>query len=767
MRFVKTVTSQPTLVITKVKNHSINEKTGKISHHPKGRWSAHKDRPPAKLNFIGVDGEGMTVDGEHRYVLFGVGEEQIENVQGLHWKDVFSFLYSVHERAGKNARNNAYVGFFLGYDFTQIFKTLPEERARMLLTKEGREKRAHKSRDGGRLVKGRQGMPPHPVECDGWQFDMLGMKRLRLRPKDCLCEVASCKCPNKRPWMYVCDVGSFFQSSFLKVIDPKGWAEGTEIVSSEEWALIKAGKEKRSTAVLDEEMRMYNRLENVVLSRVMGTLNDGFHGIGINLSPSKWFGPGQAAQTWLKNEGVPTREDLASILPLRMVEAARASYYGGWFEIMMHGIIPGDTYEYDINSAYPSIIADLPCLVHGSYSHGEGLPPSTDGQTRAITLVYGNLESPTNKYSWKWKEQHIGAMLHRERGNISRPMVTEGWFWWHELKAAERAKLIKRLDNKGTQQIVKWVRYDPCDCLPPMRNIAGLYEKRLEVGKTSPLGKAAKLVYNSGYGKFAQSEGLNPIFGNAIYASLITSGCRTMILDAIGSHPDGRAGVAMVATDAIYFLRPHPTLQCSEKLGEWDYQRKTNLTLFKPGVYWDDATRKRIRDGENPNFKARGFKASDFINALERVDNEFKSWDTIPDKVMEDINRNDLSAWGFKTKWKWPAVEFTPTFVMVTALQALQRGKWDQAGTVMGLADAKPVTQDSDPFTKRMRVRRDSFEGRQVYRSMPIDYKHGPSEPYNKHFGMEDPWSDEYKAQLGETQEGRIMDILAWILNGE
>lgn len=764
MRFVRTLGQLPTLVTTK--GTYVNDK-GKVTNHPRGKYSTHAERPPAKpteLKFIGVDGEGMTVNGQHRYVLFGVGEQQIEDTSGLRWSDVFEFLYGIHENG---RRGNTYVGFFLGYDFTQIFKTLPEERARMLLTKAGRDARQfHPKKWGTVQPYGKVGMPPHPVEHEGWQFDMLGMKRLRLRRKGCDCEFPSCKCPNKPSWMYVCDVGSFFQASFLKVIDPKGWADGTEIVTPEEWTLIQEGKSKRSTATLDDEMRMYNRLENVVLSRVMGTLNTGFHNIGISLSPAKWFGPGQAAQAWLKNEDVPTREEMGSIVPLRMAEAARASYFGGWFEIMMHGIIPGDSHEYDINSAYPSIIARLPCLLHGQYTFGTGLPPEKDG---ALTLVYGYIESPNVGRTWTRKSQFIGAMLHRDNGNICRPMCTEGWFWWDELQAAQRAGLIKRLDNKGNpegQQIKKWAQYVPCACKPPMANIAGLYEKRLEVGKTSPLGKAAKLVYNSGYGKFAQSEGLNPVFGNAIYASRITSGCRTMILDAIATHPKGKADVAMVATDAVYFLHEHPTLPLSDKLGEWDYKVRTNLTLFKPGVYWDDITRKRIADGENPNFKARGFKASDFIESLSRIDREFASWDNITDEEMERLHKSSVIPGTYgKTGWAWPAVKFVPSFMMTTALQALMRNKWETAGAVQ---DGIELVQDSNPFTKREKLYRVEYEGRKIYRSNPKVYGiNVESDPYDKHFGMDDPWSDESRARWGETQEGKMMDILAWILNGE
>lgn len=716
MRFVKTPKHGASLRTTK-------GWSGR-SHHPR------KSETP--VQFVGVDGEGMTVNGSHAYVLFGVGDSQISDERGLRWSDCFTHLYSF-QRPG-----TAFVGFFLGYDFTQMFRTLPEDKAWMLLTTEGRALRKHRI----------PGKSPHPVEYDGWQFDCLANKRLRIRPKGCDCPVPTCGC-KQAPWMYVCDVGSFFQSSFLTVIDPKGWAEGTAVVTPEEYALIAAGKAQRSTAVLDDDMRLYNRLENTVLARVMHTLDVGFHGIGIHLPPSKWFGPGQAAQAWLKNEKVPDRVTLAEIIPQWFLEAARMSYFGGWFEQFLHGIIPGDSHEYDINSAYPSVIAKLPCLLHGKYTRGVGLPVTKKGD---LCLTYGKVWSPSLPNGAQG--QHIGAMLHRDsRGRILRPLATEGWFWWDELQAAQRAGLIKRLDNKGRQQITQWVNYEPCECVPPMAAVSALYQKRLDVGKTSPLGKAAKLVYNSDYGKFAQSIG-DPMYGNPVYASRITSGCRTQLLDAIASHPRGKADVAMVATDAIYFLTPHPGLVVSERLGEWDYKVKRNLTLFKPGVYWDDDTRERIAAGRSPHFKARGFQAADFVSSLTRIDDEYRQW-------------------ARATVRQWPSVSFAPKFSMTTALQALRRNDWEDAGVVV--TNPKPVIQDSNPSAKRDGLYADMYDGRTVYRSYPHEgmvFENGgmewvPSHPYEKRFGMDDPWSDEAKQMFGVTEDGNVTDILAWILTGE
>lgn len=706
----------------------------------KGNRTHHARKSTKPAHFVGVDGEGVdTPLGLHLYVLLGVGEVQHTNPNGMDWKEALEFLYSQYEKG------MTYVGFFLGYDFTMMFRSLPESRAWMLFTSEGKAKRKHRI----------PGKAPHPVECDGWQFDLLGMKRLRIRPKLCQCANATCDCEHA-PWMYVNDVGSFFQTSFLRVIDPKEWESGKAIVTPEEYAIVEEGKKRRDIAALDEDMLRYNRLENVLLARIMSELDRGFLDIGIHLTPSSWYGPGQAAQVWLTNEKVPTGKEIEAVVPKWFLEAARMAYYGGWFEIFMHGIIPGASYEYDINSAYPSIIRHLPCLLHGTYSYGDGIPTLEDNE---IALVYARVwarnmpELPHKTSRW------IGSMLHRDAdGSISRPLATEGWFWMHELLAAEKAGLIKKVDNRGKQQVFKWVKYTPCGCAPPMRNIEKLYAKRLEVGKKTPLGKAAKVTYNSAYGKFAQSIG-DPKFGNPVYASLITAGCRTQIINAIGSHPQGINSVSMVATDAVYFTTPHPGLKCSNALGEWDYKERLNLTLFKPGVYWDDEARREVAEGRNPHFKARGISATDFASVLDGIDREFNGWG---DRAPEISTV-------FGAVKGWPEVSIRTGFSLTTCLQALRRNDWSLAGRI---EHGKEVVQSANPYEKRACIRVDALpDGRRVYRSTPHYNMDGNdwvrTHPYEKRFGMEDPWSDEYKERFGVTPEGSVMDIIGWVLAGK
>lgn len=694
--------------------------SGIISNREKRKGAHHET---GTLRFVCVDGEGITVNGEHRYVLFGCGQDQIENENGLQWTEILEFLYERYEPG------TAYCGFYLGYDFDRWLRTMPMTKVARLITSEGRESRKSKSPNLHSRVL--------PVDFpSGWQVNMLGKKMLEFRRRSCHCDIFYCKCP-KGPWMRICDSGPFFQTSFLNVIDPKNWDH--PVVTQEEFDLITKGKENRSYATcIDDEMRFYNRMENEILERVLNLLNQGFKAMGITLAPGQWFGPGQAAQKWLKKEGIPTAEEILKHIPVWFLEAARKSYFGGWFEIMMHGIIPGDSHEYDINSAYPFIICTLPCLLHGEYTRGNGKPPEDNNGESRYVLVRASISSYR-----KGRACGIGTMLHRDRSDrIFRPNRTSGWFWKHELDAARRAKLVVHCSYK------EWVSYQPCKCPYPMAGVRRLYELRLEVGKNTPLGKGCKLAYNSMYGKFAQSIG-NPLFANPVYASLITSGCREMITDAIATHPMGKWGVAMVATDAVFFLDPHPSLDMGNGLGQWDYKKRTRLTLFKPGVYWDDSTRQAIAEDKKPAFKARGVSARAFATAISEIDNQFLLWEEKAPEISADPGEIE----------GWPLVRFKSGFSMISCLQAIRRHKWELAGYV---ETDRTLIQNANPYDKRIGAWPVDYSGRTIWRSeawtLPIN--ECESKPYQKRFGMDDPWSLERQEYFGITPDGTVPDLV-------
>lgn len=645
--------------------------------------------------FVAIDGEGQGRGKDHRYVLLGCDSAQREWPDGVHnIQEVFEFLYGGFE----SNRDAIHVGFYLSYDFSMWLRMLPRERAWMLLSKQGIGKRQRRSENGHYLG-------PFPVEYQGWQFDLLADKRFKLRPDA------------NSPWMYICDAGPFFQTSLLKAVDPKSWND--PVITAEEYAILKAGKERRSEAVLDDDMRYYNALENSILVRLMTRYREGMAHAGVTLKKQQWFGPGQAAQKWMRVVGTLDRPTVK----IRSIaakhedwwDAVCSTYYGGWFVIPVHGHILGVSYEYDINSAYPHIASQLPCVC-GDWRHGTGRPPSAHGLVLVKCVARG-------------KNRYLGGLPYRTEDNhVLHPRYTQGWYWLDEIQAAKRAGLLSDIT------CLEWYTYQGCKHEPPLKLLAQLYENRLRIGKDTPEGKAFKLIYNSVYGKLCQSQGEDAPYSNPVYASRITSGCRTMILDAIATHPDGAEAVAMIATDGVYFLTPHPGLPVSDRLGDWDMKQHRNLTLFKPGIYWDDSARDRIAQGERPEFKARGINAEDFAKAIGDVDRMFRSWDD-PEWLP-----------GFPPGRKdWPTVRFKARFAQISVRQAVQwtEGIPDPAkrqAVYRNLAgrvqEDKDLKQDSYPVEKRNPERMWS-DGR-VWRSEPWDGgpHWPPSKPYDRNFGL-------------------------------
>lgn len=712
----------------------------KASSHT-ARTSKRAEVNAGMTQFHGIDSEGSGNGNDHRLVLVRCGDAYISNPDGIFWDEIFAFLYSRFVPGPRNA----YVGFYLVYDFTQWLKSLPRERAWRLLSTEGKASRKRKFKNG----------PANrefywPVECGNWEFDLLGTKRLKIRPRG-----------SKKPWMHICDVGGFFQSSFLTAIDPEKWPE--PIVTTDEYDLIKKGKDYRAIAHLDDDMIMYNALECEVLERLMSSLESGLITTGIRLKPSQWFGSGQVAQAWLTKNDTITTADLSALISdshsddtAHFVQSAKESYFGGWFEIFAHGIIPGRSWSYDINSAYPYIIASLPCLQHGQYYSGRGNPRAGDNSLCLVRArVFTKHQVSENSDSDNLGTYPIGAMLHRDHsGRIARPFATEGWYWKHELDAAVDARVVNHVEY------LQWQAYDPCDCPPPLADVADLYQQRLNVDKKSPLGKALKLLINSIYGKFAQSVG-NPKYGNPIYASLITAGCRTMILNAIATHPKGASNVLMVATDGIYFLDRHPSLSLSSKLGAWEEESHDNLCLYKPGVYWDDSDRRIIAKGKTPQFKARGINARDFAVHIAQIDDMFRAW--------PKNSKNNMTQ---RSQWKrngsgWPKIKVQSRFSMISMTQAIQPGwNWDNAGRVR---EDVEFEQSAWNGTKRSGLWYDPEYG--IYRSKPLgdEWPVWPvkNHPYEKRFGMEDPWSDESTESLGITPDGAVITTIARMVRAE
>jgi len=726
------------------------------------RYMEEYDWEPLRISYDAVEHlsdeqcDDRWIDRYQDYVMLSVGDHTLtRDGKILTYQDIFPFLYERFlDIPQKDRKYSVFVGFRLQYDFTMFTRHIPESQGMRLFSKEGIESRRPLPESG------RYGSQPVYItipQISGarWEVDFLGMKRMKLRPHvpkrdwpECTVnhktldtieahEAGMCK-RHPHQWMFICDAHSYFQGAFLNVIDPAGWA-GNAVVSDDEYSILVEGKSNRNAAKFGPEMERYNLMENEVLARVLTRLNEGFVQMGIRIPKDKWYGPGAAAQLWLKNHGMPTSKVISEIVPSWALDAGQWSYYGGRFENAMHGTVPGTMWNYDINSAYPHAIATMPCLLHGRWSKGEGTPPPLPES--ALRLAKVRVTSRT---------KYLGGLPFREpNGSVSFPRELTGWYWEHEIVAAKEAKLATYV------KYLEWVDYEPCGCPPPMSTVAEAYQERLAVGKNTPHGKALKLIINSLYGKYAQSIGL-PTYACSLYASYITSRCRTLILDSIATHPVGARAVAKIATDGVYFTSRHPSLSLTNKLGDWDETTYENMSFFLPGVDWDDKTREMIVEGKgltSSTIRSRGVSAQKLADNINRIDPQ---WDALRDWLKDQPQPVAIA----------DCYDRMPTYTVnlgwgyVTPKLAAARGKWENCG--VSEFNQERVLSGS-PHTKRSSVYYDKkgFIRSVPYRAMGKLLESNPeSTYYDKLFGRMVDNEEQLVFELSQyaTPDGTLWD---------
>jgi hypothetical protein len=734
------------------------------------RYAEEWDWQPIRINYDRVEHltdeqcDDQFIDRYQDYVMLSVGDHTLtRDGKILKYQDIFPFLYARFLEIPEDERKySVFVGFRLQYDFTMFTRHLPETQAMRLFSKEGIDARRPLP-DSGRYGSQPVYITTPATKGAQWEVDFLGMKRMKIRPHvakknwpdctvnhatpDTIATHAAGECRRNHPyqWQFICDAHSYFQGAFLNVINPEGWA-GNAVVTDDEYRILVEGKSNRNAAKFGPEMERYNLMENEVLARVLTRLNEGFVSMGIRIPKDKWYGPGAAAQLWLKNHGMPSAKVIGEHVPSWALDAGQWSYYGGRFENAMHGIVPGQMFNYDINSAYPYAIATMPCLLHGQWTKGEGSPPKLEEGSLRLAKVRAIGRS-----------KFLGGLPFRDRnGSVSFPQQLTGWYWEHEIVAAKQAKLITYVTY------LEWVDYRPCGCPPPMATVSEAYQERLSVGKNTPHGKALKLVINSLYGKYAQSIGL-PTYACSLYASFITSRCRTQILEAIATHPVGAKAVAKIATDGVYFTSQHPTLPITKELGDWDETIYENMSFFLPGVDWDDKTRQKLAEHEGltaNDIRSRGVSAQKLADNIANIDPQ---WETLCEHLK-----------GLGIVPLYELYELIPTYKVnlgwgyITPKLAAARGKWDMCG--VSEFNQERVLSGS-PVTKRVTMYRDKggFIRSEPYRGMGYLGTEEETTYYDKLFGR---MADNVDTMLNElsqfaTKDGTIFDRAMDILGVE
>lgn len=291
------------------------------------------------------------------------------------------------------------------------------------------------------------------------------------------------------------------------------------------------------------------------------------------IRPRKWYGAGSLAAALLNQHDV--KRCLADE-PSWARDAVLTAYYGGRFDTTGAGYV-GPCYDYDIRSAYPTFLQDLPCLAHATWMPTDHYDPEPPW---ALWAVVWRVPEGT-----PWPPFPL-----RYDRRILYPLDGQGWYHASEVAAAVRWwGLNPRVGPPapgecGIRVLRGFVIRPGCD-EQPFAFVPEVFDERTSLKAQGQAGhQVLKLALNSLYGKTAQRKGYRgqqPPYRSFTWAGLVTAATRAYLLDTIRQNP--RAVVA-VATDGLISREKLP-VPLGEGLGQWKEEACEDAFIAKSGVY--------------------------------------------------------------------------------------------------------------------------------------------------------------------------------------
>lgn len=573
---------------------------------PKIRHPDHSVRAMTRP-FISWDGEGYTDEwGQHHYWLLANSlGDRIEAYPGRsieRW-NLARVFHSVQSRVP----HGIHVGFALGYDFTMQLRSngiTPEQREQL-------SKKQYMKADGymWRVMMGKQ--------LTTWAESGGSMgERFNLQ-----------------------DTWGFFQRSFVKALDeyfPNPNFDKNEEDSLDNpagiWpnrALIIEMKNKRSTFTReqDDQVKEYNDIELALLVTLMEELRDRLYQSGMPVS--RWYGPGAIANGLLAKWKIKSKIiNLYEKAP-NLASVAQHAYAGGRFELVKPGHVNGKVYQYDVNSAYPDGLKDVPNLAKGSWARYDN-PNLEDLSYFSVVRIRWNTQLDYSNLANAQSEQELFPLsipfpLWRRTPDktIHFPSTgIHGWYWLPEVISSIAYGNSLPAYYKFSYSIEEAYSFHEEDSSDrPYASISMLYQTRQQLkakGNGAHIG--IKLGLNSLYGKFAQQVGYDedrkvlPPYHNLAIAGYITATCRARMIDACIEDP---TSIIAFETDGIFSKRPLGNLSVSTNLGGWD------LSTYDDMWYLQSGFRFGIKDGKVIKAATRGVPAKDI--SLDRFTKEIRN----------------------------------------------------------------------------------------------------------------------------------------------
>lgn len=505
--------------------------------------------------FMAWDGEGWSdKNAEHSYMLFMNSAGANISAPKLTTWEIFEFMMSEAAKYDKHL----HVMYGFGYDVTHWLIDIPLEKRRELIE--------------NNTVKIRT---PEGVQRNQYVIDYIPHKWFTITGWDYN--------TRKRVTLKMYDIMTFFQSSAIKAWESRGIELPDE---------IRSGKASRNTFTYDDlhEIMLYCQMELDATVLLANRLRDEFKDAGLNVS--QWHGPGAVATAVFKKYKI---KDHKTEPAPHIEKALQHAYFGGRFEQFKAGHHDGKVYVYDINSAYPDKIRNLPSLAGVRWRHTtvyRGLP----GVYRCRFEDFGEFDGKPYPLPWRGKGGRVGFPRHNN----------DVWLWHFEAQYAT--------------EIIEGYELHTATDEKPFAFVAKMYEQRKQWKAEGRGGeRALKLAMNSIYGKTAQTiggepeKGIRPPWHQLEWAGMITSATRAQLWDAISQSPDS---IIAVETDSVASTVPLD-LDIGDGLGQWDVTEYDNMTYVQSGVYFADS----VAHGNKVRSRGIDVTKLDYAEVLDHLRN--------------------------------------------------------------------------------------------------------------------------------------------------
>lgn len=237
-------------------------------------------------------------------------------------------------------------------------------------------------------------------------------------------------------------------------------------------------------------------------------------------------------------------------IPEEVQEYYYEAYHGGRFELLQKGYFP-EAHIYDIKSAYPAVIAELPDLSWGEwYRTDEYHPEAERGCYFCQVLALNKVISP-----FMQKNHGINQYVNGE--------------FYIYLEAHELKYILEQMPDNAIEVIDGYFWKPSCEEKHPFRDeIVSLYEWK-ESEPDENIQYVVKTLMNSLGGKFIQTVGgrKGKLF-NCCYAAEVSARTRVKLLEA--AKLVGEIEVVGFSTDAITTTIPFTPVQTrADHLGDF------------------------------------------------------------------------------------------------------------------------------------------------------------------------------------------------------